>query len=104
MFGAGRDLRPACRGVRKGRREKGEGRQHSVGWYPINLWEFREPHWCDTSYQVTSLGEGGDWCLDHTYVDGTGSAVPIPVVKAQSIIVVPCRLYGTWGLRSPQVP
>jgi hypothetical protein len=84
--------------------EKGEWRHHYVGWYPIDLREFGEAHWYYTSYQVTPTGQGGDWCPGHTYVEGTGTAVPIPVIEAQSIIVDPCRLYGTCGDLNPQAP
>jgi hypothetical protein len=83
---------------------QGEWRHHFVGWHPMDLREFGEAHWYYTSYLVTSMGRGGDWCPGHTYVDGTGTAVPIPVIEAQSIIVDPCRLYGTCGDLNPQVP
>jgi hypothetical protein len=83
---------------------QGEWRHHSIGWYAIDLRDYGEAHWYYTSYLVTSMGEGGDWCTGHTYVDGTGTAVPIPVIEAQSIIVDPCRLYGTCGDLNPQVP
>lgn len=84
--------------------EKGEWRHHYVGWYPIDLREFGEAHWYYTSYKVTPTGQGGDWCPGHTYVESTGTVVPIPVIEAQSIIVDPCRLYGTCGDLNPQVP
>jgi hypothetical protein len=84
--------------------EKGEWRHHFVGWHAMDLRDFGAPYWYYTSYLVTSMGEGGDWCPGHIYVDGTGTAVPIPVIEAQSIIVDPCRLYGTCGDLNPQVP
>jgi hypothetical protein len=68
-----------------------------VGWYPIDLREFDYPTWYYDSWKVIPQGRGGDWCPGHLYRGGVGTAVPVPVIEAQSIIVDPCRVDGTCG-------
>lgn len=75
---------------------------HFVGWDAYDLQALgRGDTWYHVSWKVKAKSCDTEWCPGG-YRSGVGSAIPIPVIEVQSIIVGDCRLTGSCGgLESP---